>query len=136
MVGTNAGRRPPAPTQRDKTLCALWLERELQAVRPTVVVLLGRHAAPFFIARYSDVRAHELDDVIADPIVCHVGDLQTTAVATYHPTGAQCAAGGATRAYAQTLRVIADHLDEPQTPPAPIARSRSVDSRSPGEEPP
>jgi uracil-DNA glycosylase family 4 len=106
---TEAGklRRPRNP---DKAKCAPWLERELQAVQPQVVLLMGRHAAPFFLRCYARIRVSRLQDVVAQPFPCRVGEMQAVAVATWHPTGAQCHAGGPTRAYAPTARVVADLL--------------------------
>jgi len=108
------GRRPDGklqrPSTRDKNRCAPWLERELQAVRPRIVVLLGRHAAPFFLKRYADVAVTQLGAVVAKPFRCTVGDLETTAVPTLHPTGAQMAPGGSQRAYAATAKLIGELL--------------------------
>lgn len=108
------GRRPDGklrrPSSKDKAHCAPWLERELQAVRPKVIVLLGRHAAPFFRQRYANKKVARLDDVIATPFPCVVGDLHATAIPTLHPTGAQMARGGSARAYAATARCISELL--------------------------
>jgi len=98
------------PSTQDKNHCAPWLQRELQAVRPRVIILLGRHAAPFFLARYAGIRVRRLGDVIGQAYVCRVGDFETTAVPTLHPTGAQMAAGGAASAYAETARLVSQLL--------------------------
>lgn len=87
------GRHPNGklrrPSARDKAHCAPWLERELQAVRPRVVILLGRHATPFFLGRYAGIAVNRLEGVIARAFPSKVGDLDTLAVPTLHPTGAR-----------------------------------------------
>lgn len=106
------GRRPDRklrrPSTRDKAHCAPWLERELQAVRPRVILLLGRHAAPFFLGRFAGVVVRRLEDVIARPLRTRIGSLEATAVATLHPTGAQMARGGSAKAYEATARLVAE----------------------------
>ena len=104
----NGGLRRPSAT--DKLHCAPWLERELQAVHPRVVILLGGHAAPFFLKRYAGVSVGDLGTVVARPFLCRVADFETTAVATLHPTGAQMARGGSANAYAATVRLVAQLL--------------------------
>ena len=98
------------PTTEDKLHCAPWLERELEAVQPRVVVLLGRHAAPFFLKRYAGITVSRLDDVVAAAFPCEVGGLRTVAVPTLHPTGAQMARGGSARAYAASAATIGELL--------------------------
>lgn len=108
------GRRPDGklrrPSSKDKAHCAPWLERELQAVSPKVIVLLGRHAAPFFLQHYANTKVARLEDVIAKPFPCVVGGLRATAVPTLHPTGAQMARGGSAHAYAATAKCIKELL--------------------------
>jgi DNA polymerase len=108
------GRKPNGalrrPSTTDKLHCARWLERELQAVRPRVVILLGRHAAPFFLKRYAGVSVRDLSAVVARPFSCRLADFETTAVATLHPTGAQMARGGSANAYTATVRLVAELL--------------------------
>jgi uracil-DNA glycosylase family 4 len=97
--------------------CATWLERELQAVQPPIVLLMGRHAAPFFLSRYAGMPVSRLQDVVAQPFPCRVREMQTVAVATWHPTGAQaqCHARGPGRAYAEAPSVVADLLVEAES---------------------
>jgi uracil-DNA glycosylase family 4 len=108
------GRKPNGdlrrPSTADKLHCAPWLERELQAVRPRVVIVLGRHAAAFFLKRYAGVSVGDLGTVVARPFLCRLADFETTAVATLHPTGAQMARGGSANAYAATVGLVAQLL--------------------------
>jgi uracil-DNA glycosylase family 4 len=109
-LGRAANGKLRRPSTADKDHCAPWLERELLAVRPRVVILLGRHGAPFFLKRYAGIRVERLDSVIAQALPAHIGDFTTTAVPTLHPTGAQMARGGSARAYAETARVVGEVL--------------------------
>jgi uracil-DNA glycosylase family 4 len=109
-LGRGPNNKLRRPSTQDKNHCAPWLQRELQAVRPRVVILLGRHAAPFFLERYGGIRVGRLREVIAWPYVCKVGDFETTAVPTLHPTGAQMAPGGSGSAYAETARLVTELL--------------------------
>ena len=110
------GRRPDGklrrPTRSDKEHCASWLEQELLAVRPRVVVLLGMHAASFVLQRYAKIKLRKLEKVLAVPLTFEIGDLEVVAVPTLHPTGAQMARGGSAFAYRDTVRVLADALAE------------------------
>ncbi|MFN2466555.1 MAG: uracil-DNA glycosylase family protein [Gaiellaceae bacterium] len=94
----------------DKAHCAPWLERELLAVRPRVVILLGRHAAPFFLKRYAGVDVDRIDKVVARPFTCRLGGFETMAVPTLHPTGAQMAPGGSPAVYMKTAHVVRELL--------------------------
>ncbi|MGI9021535.1 MAG: uracil-DNA glycosylase family protein [Solirubrobacterales bacterium] len=107
-LGRTAAGKLRRPTTADKLHSASWLEREIQAVRPKVVLLLGRHAAPFFLKRYGGASVSRLDDVLAQPMTCNVSGFRTTALATLHPTGAQMARGGAVRAYRSTVEALID----------------------------
>jgi DNA polymerase len=112
-LGRTADGKLRRPSTADKQHCAPWLERELQAIAPRVVLLLGRHAAPFFLKRFAGVTVRRLDDVIAQPFPCTVGSLQTIAVATLHPTGAQMARGGPYKAYETTVATVTELLRTP-----------------------
>ena len=81
-------------------------------MRPRVIILLGRHAALFFLKRYADVSGGDLKTVAARPFSCRLGDFETPAVATLHPTGAQMARGGSGNAYAATVRIVAELLGD------------------------
>jgi uracil-DNA glycosylase len=87
------------------------LERELQAVQPRVVLLLGRHAAPFILKHYLGIHVGRLSDVVARPYPCTIGEVEVIAVPTLHPTGAGMAGGGSAKAYASTRKLVKRLLD-------------------------
>jgi len=105
-LGRGANGKLRRPSAADRAHCAHWLERELRAVRPRVVILLGRHAVPFFLKRYAGVDVDRLDKVVARRFTCRLGDFETMAVPTLHPSGAQMARGGSATAYMQTAQVV------------------------------
>ena len=86
--------------------CAGWLERELVAMRPRVVLLLGVPATKFFSTRFAGVHAGSLTDVRDRPVECTLGTFQTVAVPALHPTGAKMAKGGPAPAYEGTVKVV------------------------------
>lgn len=106
-LGRDTKGKLKRPSTRDKEHSVPWLERELQAVRPRVVLLLGNHAAPFFLQRFAGVSIGGIRDVVGNVYVCSIGAFETAAVATLHPTGAQMSRGGSTYAYRSTVATVA-----------------------------
>ena len=103
------------PLAGEVQACRAWLDAEIEAVRPTVIVCLGSTAARSFLGpRFNAVRGR--------------GTLQRTPwapvwLATYHPSAAlrSLSADGRERALAglrEDLRLAAQQL---QVPPAPAA---------------
>lgn len=109
-LGRNAKGKLKRPSTSDKEHSAPWLERELQAVCPRVVLLLGNHAAPFFLQRFAGVSIGGIRDAAGNAYVCSIGALETTAVATLHPTGAQMSRGGSADAYRTTVSTVSELL--------------------------
>jgi len=77
-----SGRGDRVPSPRERALCASWLERELEIIRPEVVIPVGRLAIDRFLggAPLAGLvgRAHR---------VTHVGG-ESVAVPLPHPSGA------------------------------------------------
>ena len=77
-----SGRGDRVPSRRERDLCADWLDRELTALRPPLIIPVGRLAIERFLGPVS------LDQVVGRAIpVEHCGG-QSLAVALPHPSGA------------------------------------------------
>ena len=76
------GRGDRVPSVRERELCADWLDRELVALRPTLVIPVGRLAIERMIG------ALALEDVVGREIeIRHAGGA-AVAIALPHPSGA------------------------------------------------
>ncbi len=70
------------PSRRERDLCADWLDRELRALRPPLLIPVGRLAIERFLGPVA------LDEVVGRAIrVEHAGG-ESVAVALPHPSGA------------------------------------------------
>jgi uracil-DNA glycosylase family 4 len=110
-LGRDAKGNLKRPSTSDKQHSAPWLERELQAIRPRVVLLLGNHAASFFLQRFAGVSIGGFLDVVGHAYACSIGGLETTAVVTLHPTRAQMSRGGSAYAYRSTVSTVSELLE-------------------------
>ena len=77
-----AGRGDRVPSRRERDLCADWLDRELVALRPPLIIPVGRLAIERFLG------PRPLDEVVGRAIpVRHAGG-GSVAIALPHPSGA------------------------------------------------
>ena len=77
-----SGRGDRVPSRREQDHCADWLERELTALRPPLLIPVGRLAIERFLG------PQPLDQVVGRAIeVEHVGG-RSLAIALPHPSGA------------------------------------------------
>ena len=77
-----SGRGDRVPSRRERDLCADWLDRELLALRPPLIIPVGRLAIERFLG------AAPLDQVVGRAIrIEHPGG-EAVAVALPHPSGA------------------------------------------------
>ena len=77
-----SGRGDRVPSRREQELCADWLDRELVALRPPLIIPVGRLAIERFLG------PRPLDEVVGRAIpVEHAGGT-ATAVPLPHPSGA------------------------------------------------
>jgi uracil-DNA glycosylase len=77
-----SGRGDRVPSRRERELCADWLDRELIALRPPLIIPVGRLAIERFLGPVA------LDEVVGRAIeVEHTGGA-SLAIALPHPSGA------------------------------------------------
>ena len=77
-----SGRGDRVPSRRERELCADWLDRELVALRPPLVIPVGRLAIERFLGPVP------LDQVVGRAIRIEHGAGSALAVALPHPSGA------------------------------------------------
>ncbi len=76
------GRGDRVPTPRERDQCAVWLQGELQIIRPTVLILVGRLAIDSFLGN------RPLAELVGrEHVVQHAGG-SATAIPLPHPSGA------------------------------------------------
>ena len=79
---SSSGRGDRVPSRRERDLCADWLDRELVALRPPLIIPVGRLAIERFLGPLP------LDEVVGRAIpVKHTGG-ESVAIALPHPSGA------------------------------------------------
>lgn len=110
-LGRTPSRKLRRPRQADVDHCTPWLERELRSVGPRVILLLGEHASRHFLRRFTTHSGNgPMESLISQRIPCNVGGMAATAIPTWHPTRAQCRAGGPRLAYASTVVALRTEL--------------------------
>jgi uracil-DNA glycosylase len=94
-------------SRRERELCADWLDRELIALRPPLIIPVGRLAIERFLGPVA------LDEVVGRAIpVTHVGG-PSVAIALPHPSGASSwiHQGGHARLVDDALGLLRRELD-------------------------
>ena len=77
-----SGRGDRVPSRRERDLCADWLDRELTALRPPLIVPVGRLAIERFLGPVP------LDEVVGRAIPLDHPGGRALAIALPHPSGA------------------------------------------------
>jgi uracil-DNA glycosylase len=77
-----SGRGDRVPSTREQTACAVWLEEELEIIRPRLLIPVGKLA----IARF--LPARPLDELIGRSHAVRHGGGETLAIPLPHPSGA------------------------------------------------
>lgn len=77
-----SGRGDRVPSRREQELCADWLDRELVALRPRLIIPVGRLAIERFLG------ARPLDEVVGRALTVEHAGGESTAIPLPHPSGA------------------------------------------------
>ena len=77
-----SGRGDRVPSRRERDLCADWLDRELRALRPPLLIPVGRLAIERFLGPVA------LDEVVGRAIPIEHPGGKSVAIALPHPSGA------------------------------------------------
>jgi len=77
-----SGRGDRVPSRRERDLCADWLDRELMALRPALIIPVGRLAIERFLGPVA------LEEVVGRSVRVEYPGGEALAIALPHPSGA------------------------------------------------
>lgn len=124
-----SGRGDRVPSRRERDLCADWLDRELRALRPPLLIPVGRLAIERFLGPVA------LDEVVGRAIrIEHPGGT-AVAIALPHPSGASSwiHQAGHARLVDDALMLLRAELEQlgviETSPAAEVASRRSGERR-------
>ena len=82
--------RPPNnrdPEESEIEICSQYLERQIKAIRPSIVISLGRHSTLYFLSK-AGVKARGIMSVRGKPYKVRVSGIPFTLFPTIHPAAA------------------------------------------------
>jgi DNA polymerase len=90
FIGNVIRHRPPGnrdPHEDEIAACAPYLDRQLAAVRPYLVVTLGRHSARYILGK-AGVRFNKITEIRGSVFSAKFGEVSALVMPTLHPAAA------------------------------------------------